>query len=66
MLLVPVPWARRVWALPFLSVLLCPTLLRPAGQAPQEDNRLVTADAPPGEALVARTRTRGRGRFRLC
>ncbi len=36
-----------------------------AGQAPQEDNRLGTSVAPSGEALVARARDRGRGRFRL-
>ena len=41
-------------------------LLRPAGQTAQEDNRLGTADAPPSQALVARTGDRGRGRFRIC
>ena len=42
------------------------TLLRPAGQAAQEEeNRLGLADAPVGEALVARTRDCGRGRCRF-
>jgi hypothetical protein len=54
MLLVPMPWAGRVWALPFLSV-LAPSerYTAPARQAPQEDNRLGATDAPSGPALVA-------------
>jgi len=66
MLLVPMPWAGRVWALPFLShTCSVRALLRPAGQAAQEDNRLGTTDAPVGEALVARARDHCGGRFRL-
>src|ERR1700751_4384588 len=34
MLLVPVPWSRRVWALPFLTA-----LCRPAAQAPQRRHK---------------------------
>jgi hypothetical protein len=66
MLLVPVPWARRVWALPFherpCSVR---TLLCTARQAPQEDNRLGETDASVGKALVARMGDCCGGRFRL-
>jgi hypothetical protein len=67
MLLVPVPWASRAWALPFLST-LAPSeryAEERAGRAPQEDNRLGAADAALGQALVARARDRGRGRFGL-
>jgi len=66
MLVVPVPWARRVWALPFLSI-LAPSERYAAenGQAPQEDNRLGASGTPFGEALVARTGDRCRGRLRL-
>ena len=66
MLLVEIPWASRVWALPFLSApgpfrALC----RPAGQTPQEDNRVGLAVALGGEAMVPKARDSGRGRPRL-
>ena len=66
MLLVEVPWASRVWALPFLCALgsfraLCPR----AGQTPQEDNRMGLAAALGAKALVPQARDRGRSRSRL-
>ena len=66
MLLVEIPWASRVWALPFLS---CPgafrALCRQAGQTPQEDNRVGLAVAPGAKAMVSGKRDRGRSRSRL-
>jgi hypothetical protein len=69
MLLVEVPWASRVWALPFLPALAsCPgsfrALCRRAGQTPQEDNRVGLAAAPASKAMVSTTEDRGRGRSR--
>ena len=73
MLLVEIPWASRVWALPFLSALalpwLCPgsfrALCHRAWQAAQEDNRVGLAVALADKAMVPRARDRGRGRQRL-
>jgi hypothetical protein len=58
MLLVPIPWAGRVWALPFL------TALAPSGarSAPQAPDRLGPPAAPAGAALVARPTHHRRGR----
>jgi DDE superfamily endonuclease len=60
MLLVEIPWASGVWALPFLSLSLCPgsfrALCRQAGRATQEDNRVGLAAALAGKALVSTTR----------
>ena len=66
MLLAPIPWAGRVWALPFLTV-LAPfgALLPRARQAAQKADRLGTADGPPGTSLAARARDRAAGRQQL-
>ena len=66
MLLVEVPWASRVWALPFLSAWVCPfrALRRQAGQATQEDNRVGLADALAGKAMVPTARDRGQRSYR--
>ena len=66
MLLVEIPWASRVWALPFLSA-LAPSerYAARAGQTTQEDNRVGLAAALGGKALVPTARDRGRGRSRL-
>ena len=54
MMLVPIPWARRVWALPFLSVLApIRALLRAAWAATQEDHGLGEANDPPTPPLAA-------------
>jgi hypothetical protein len=70
MLLVEIPWASRVWALPFLTVLPhCPcsfrALCRRAGQTPQEDNRVGLAAALGAKALAPTARDSGRGRSSL-
>jgi hypothetical protein len=67
MLLVEVPWAARVWALPFISA-LAPSvraLCRPAGQTAQEDNRVGLAAAPGAKAVVPTAGDSGRSRPRL-
>jgi hypothetical protein len=54
MLLVEIPWAARVWALPFLCA-LAPSERYAAkrGIATQEDNRVGLAAALAGKALVS-------------
>ncbi len=61
MLLVPIPWAARAWALPFLTA-LAPLRARSPGarQAPQDADRLGPPDAAPGPPLAAGARA-GRG-----
>jgi len=56
LLLVPIPWIGRVWALPFLSV-LAPSERYHAGapRTPQKGDRLGAADAPASTPLVAGT-----------
>jgi hypothetical protein len=55
MLLVPIPRAQRVWAVPFLTV-LAPFRARPSGAGPaaQEAHRLGAANALGRAALAAR------------
>jgi hypothetical protein len=67
MLLVEVPWASRVWALPFLSVLgSFRALCCQAGQTAQEDNLVVGLAAAFGlKAMVSRAGDRGHSRSRL-
>ena len=66
MLLAPVPWAGRVWALPFLTV-LAPSerYARGAGRAAQEADRLGPAGAAADRALAAGAAARRRGRQQL-
>ena len=66
MVLVEIPWASRVWALPFLSA-LAPSERYAAkrGKTPQEDNRMGLAATLAGKALVPTARDRGCGRWRL-
>ena len=58
MLLAPIPWAKRVWALPVLTA-LAPSerYHRERGHPAQEADRLGAPDAPPGPALAARAPT---------
>jgi hypothetical protein len=60
MLLVEVPWACRVWALPFLSAFRA--LCCQAGQTTQEDNRVGLAATLGAKALVPTAGDRGRSR----
>ena len=57
MLLAPVPWASRVWALPFLSALAYVGILRAlrqgAGPAPQATHRVGLAATVSGETVVS-------------
>jgi hypothetical protein len=56
MLLAPIPRARRVWAVPFVSVLApIRALLRAAWAATQEDHGLGQAHDPPTPPLAARS-----------
>jgi hypothetical protein len=58
-LLAPVPWASRVWALPYLfRAGLLRTLRRRAGETPQEAHRVGLAVAPVGEELAPGARDR--------
>ena len=65
MLLVPVPWSQRVWALPFLTA-----LCRPAEQsrpAPAQDQcRLGPANDEASAPLAAWAPVGAGGRWRLC
>jgi hypothetical protein len=57
MLLTPMAWANRVWALPFMSV-LCPSLralLRTARTSPSELDRASLANHSTGQTLAAPT-----------
>lgn len=64
MLLTPIPWAQRVWALPFMTV-LSPTLL-PAARADAQDAAGTQWTATQSAAtLVANTPPGGRGGWRL-
>jgi hypothetical protein len=54
MLLAPVPWASRVWALPFLSALAySERYAREAGPAPQATHRVGLAATVSGETVVS-------------
>ena len=56
MLLVPIPWAERIWALPFLIALAPFRASQPRSrQAAQEADRLGSADRVAGAALAAGT-----------
>ncbi len=67
MLLVSVPWCRRQWALPVISV---PTPLscdqRQTRQTASHDDTGGTAPDLARETLVSRARARGGGRRRFC
>jgi hypothetical protein len=67
MLLVPIPWAGRTWALPFLTA-LAPSerYCRGARPAAQEADRLGAAAGPAGPALGTGARTGAGDRQRLC
>ena len=67
MLLVEIPWASHVWALPFLSVLAPSERVMPPRGADntREDNRVGLAAALAGKALVSGTRDRYGGGQRL-
>ena len=57
--LAEVPWASRVWALPFLSALAhSERYAKEHNQAAQETGRLGLATAPSGETLVPAARDR--------
>ena len=56
MLLVPIPWAKRVWAFPFLSILAQrDTLLGAAEASAQENHGLGTTDDPTTAAMAAQS-----------
>ena len=58
MLLAPIPWAGRVWALPFLTALVPSERLPRAGPSPQAVARRGAATGPSGTPLAPRTRSR--------
>ena len=67
LLLVPVPWATRVWALPFLTVLASFRARGPAAAPPvQIPDDLGTAADAPSASLAARTGARRGGGPHLC
>ncbi|SMB89473.1 hypothetical protein SAMN00790413_00440 [Deinococcus hopiensis KR-140] len=52
----PLPWAQRIWALPFLTARVPSETLSPATQTSAQNLAgLGTADAAPRSALVSRT-----------
>ena len=65
MLLVPVPWARRVWALPFLTALCRPVEQAQAATA-QDQRGLGPADDAASAPLAPRTAVGVGRRWRLC
>lgn len=72
-LLATIPWAGRVWALPFLTVLhllevLCPSERYPPGQGPppQDADRLGPAVFASDQALAAGPPDRSSRRPNLC
>ena len=67
LLLSPIPWAKRVWALPFLSV-LCPSerfYLTTRSSSPKLDRASLATDSP-AQTLVAETRVGLCHRQQLC
>jgi hypothetical protein len=62
MLLAPIPWAGRVWALPFLTALV-PS--ERTSRARGRRHRSLAANRPSGTPLAERTRPRARRRQRL-
>ena len=53
-LLAPVPWAGRIWALPFFTALVPIRAIRPADRPPaQADAPLGTPDGRPATAMVS-------------
>jgi len=66
MLLVPIPWAKRVWALPFFTV-LAPSerYHQERGLRHKKSHRLGAADDPSGAPLAAATIVGRRSRRRL-
>jgi hypothetical protein len=60
MLLAPIPWAQRVWALPFLTV------LAPSERYYEKRKRAHKKLTFAGQTLVARAKTGGGDGWRLC
>ncbi|WP_244471057.1 transposase [Microvirga massiliensis] len=52
MLLAPIPWAARTWALPFLTALAPSERYGRAPEAPQDADRLGAPDGPAGAPLA--------------
>jgi hypothetical protein len=66
MAMVPVPWTRRRWALPFLTILAPSERYNTAHRRPsQKTDGLGSPSHSPGSAMVAEAQDRRRRRFQL-